>query len=113
MPGTVEVLLTQAGGNSGQAEAQVVTPVPQEPVASRRAAEYAVGIPAAAPLYPARARRRPRRVDYLFIWIGPVPVRTPLRDVAVHVIQPQGVRLVLATGVVFFSKGPLGALPYG
>src|SRR5438045_1538925 len=87
-----------SGLNSGQTEAQVVDPVPRRaPAPVRRPREPRVEAPAPAPDHPGRGLSRPRQIDgwRLPVIIGLVPVRTPLPDVAVHVVQAEGVRLLL------------------
>ena len=81
------------------AQAQVVVPVP-------RRAEVAVGRPAApggdepatAAKHAVRARCRSRRIVHrrLRIVTAIIPILAPLPHVPVHVIQPPGVRLLLA-----------------
>src|SRR4051794_15950948 len=77
---SVGMMVLRPGRNQGDAKAQVVEPVRRPEVgAERRAAEHAVGVPAAAPDHPvgalggaARVRARAAGVVTLV-----VPVRAP------------------------------------
>ncbi len=85
--------------NYGQAEAQVVAPVRRlEPAAARRPADAGEADPAPAADHPGRGPRRPPRVVHnrlLVIGIT-VPIPAPLPNIAVHVIQPEGITSLLA-----------------
>ena len=70
----------------------------RQAVAIRRAAVGGGVAPRAAAKHARRAGRRPRRVDRgrLLVVVPVVPIGAPLPDVAVHVVQSPGVRLLLA-----------------
>ena len=86
--------------HSHQAEAKIVAAgVGRETAATRRPAAPGVVVPTTAPIDPVRVRARTRRalgVGHRLCWILLVPVLYPLVDVAVHVIQPPGIRLELS-----------------
>src|SRR5262245_58674313 len=78
--------------NGGRPEAKPLYPVRRcDPAAVCRPAYLAVTGPAAAPVDPVGAPRRPGRVGHRHGTVIAVPVLTPLPDVAVHVVQPQTV----------------------
>src|SRR5262249_52391340 len=81
----------------GHAKAHAVAPVRRRaPEAERRPAVGAFDAPAPAPDHPIPAIRRTRRVllRAFPVVVLPVPVGTPLPDVAVHVVQTKDVRPV-------------------
>jgi hypothetical protein len=86
---------TLLDGTAEHTKAQVDVPaVRRVPAADRRTAVAGVEKPATAPVHPARARYRPRRIRKLASEISTVPVLTPLPDIPVYVIQPPRVRFL-------------------
>src|SRR3989442_1151677 len=85
--------LAPGRGDWGQAKAQVEVPVARlVRAAPRRAAVPGVEVPAAAPADPAQALLWPLRVSHIPRRVVAGPVPAPLPNVAVHVVQTQGVR---------------------
>ena len=85
------------GLDSGEAKAHDAVPVLRPVrVAERRPGAARSAVPALAAEHPERGPISPRRIIYRRppVVIGRVPVRTPLQDVAVHVEQPPGVRVI-------------------
>src|SRR5262249_2700571 len=80
------------GRNHGDAEAPALAPG-RRPVAAagRRPPGLVAGVPAAAPVHPARALGGPGGVGVAAVGVVVfiVPVEAPLRDVAVHVVQAE------------------------
>ena len=91
---------TLLDGTAEHTKAQVDAPeVRREPEAVRRTAEVGEVVPAATPVHPVRARRRPPRISHRTARITTIPVLAPLIHVAVHVIQTPRVRLLLTHGM--------------
>ena len=85
--------------NFGDAEAQAVAAVfGLVGAARRRAAAIRRGVPATVAFHAVRARCRPRRIvrGRIRIVTAIIPVLAPLPYVPVHVVQPPGIRLLLA-----------------
>src|SRR5262249_49525732 len=105
-------LSSTVGLNSGQTEAQAGVLEPRRaPVPVRRPRDLRDDAPAPAPDHPVRGRSWPRRIDGRrpLVITGIVPIPTPLPDVAVHVVQAKGVRLLLPDRVRLTAR--VGRIP--